>query len=879
VDFTQSLVRAILDGGKPAYREFLSRAIPPEILQGVAAPALEYIAIHYSQYGALPDVGVIEAKLGIPLPPAMDGCTAGFWADEILKNAIGNEVKRSVDTALDLLKSQQNIESFEELQQAVYRIQRLQVGAADSRVTSMFDEGPNVWDYYLRMEAGERGIMTPWATMNDTTLGFNKEELILFVARSGIGKCVCASTRIVDPETGEEHTIEEVVSTPSLKLVTTWSPEKGIHSTPITAKVDTGHKRCLKFTYASGRSVTVTPEHPLLTAEGWKPAEQFKVGMTVALPARMPAPEHPEDLPSETVFLLALLLAEGSYTSRTVGFSTADPEILERAHEAARAFGVEVRHRANYDYAFAWDEGLGRPVKALLRQYGMDGILAKHKTIPAVVYRLPTKSLSEFISTFWMCDGYVDSTGPGVTLASEKMVRQLQSLLLRLGIQSSVGYKQATCDGKKFDAWRLRVYSSSLENFAREVHLWGEKAQRVTALLKKKRNTNVGYPRVSREFEAKIAALAKARSGRWTGDGSLVRVAKLLGRDPAHKAGQNSYFGVRDMFGANGSLWLRPFKAFCEVFGIESEYRWLWSSDIFWDVIESIEDVGQQKIYDLTVEPTSCFVANDIIVHNTFASLMLAEHASTGYKLWTKVRDDQGNYGPLTEVFRKHKVLYVTTEMSKMRIALRFFALKEKLPFGRVRSGQLTVFERERLEKATKNVLNEKGLTVVGGNFDFRVETLAAAIDEAQPEMVIIDGIYLIKVPGKDRIEQAANAFSEVKRLTMSKKLPIVVTSQFNREVKKNQAATATAESIALTDAAVWHSTLIFGLVQTDDNKKEKRMQVKQLKVRDGDGRDFELNWDFESSNFSEVLAQGSGDVIEPIDIGGGSGDPGSVPF
>jgi len=453
VDFTQSLVRAILDGGKPAYREFLSRAIPPEILQGVAAPALEYIATHFSQYGTLPAVGVIEGKLGIPIPPAMDGCTAGFWADEILKNAIGNEVKRSVDTAMDLLKNQKNIESFEELQQAIYRIQHLQVGSADSRVTSMFDEGPNVWDYYLRMEAGERGIMTPWATMNDTTLGFNKEELILFVARSGIGK--------------------------------------------------------------------------------------------------------------------------------------------------------------------------------------------------------------------------------------------------------------------------------------------------------------------------------------------------------------------------------------------------------------------------------------------TFASLMLAEYASTGYKLWTKVRDEHGHYGPLTEVSRKHKVLYVTTEMSKMRIALRFFALKEKLPFGRVRSGQLTVFEREKLEKATKNILNEKGLTVVGGNFDFRVETLAAAIDEAAPEMVIIDGIYLIKVPGKDRIEQAANAFSEVKRLTMSKKLPIVVTSQFNREVKKNQAATATAESIALTDAAVWHSTLIFGLVQTDDNKKEKRMQVKQLKVRDGDGKDFELNWDFDASNFTEVLAQGGGGVTEApdLDIGGGSGDPGNVPF
>lgn len=449
MDFTQALVRAILEGGKPAYREFLARGVPADIIQGVAAPALEYIVEHYTQYGVLPGIPIIENKLGIPLPPLLEGGTAGFWADEIVKNAIGNEVKKSIDASLDLLQNQKNIESFEELQQAVFRIQRLRVGNEDSRVTSMLDEGPRVWEYYQRMKAGERGILTPWPTMNDTTLGFNQEELILFVSRSGTGK--------------------------------------------------------------------------------------------------------------------------------------------------------------------------------------------------------------------------------------------------------------------------------------------------------------------------------------------------------------------------------------------------------------------------------------------TFLSLMLAEHAWSGYDVPTKPRLPDGSFGEAVTVNRKHKVLYVTTEMSKLRIALRFYALQQKVSFGRLRSGGLTVFEEEKLKKAALSGLNDTGLSIVGGNFDFRIETLAAAIDDAQPELVIIDGIYLIKVPGKDRVEQAANAFGEVKRLTVSKKLPIVVTSQFNREVKKNQAATAAAESIALTDAAVWHSTLIFGMVQTDDNKKEKRMQVKQLKVRDGAGEDFELNWDFEASNFSEVSKGPGGGVTDASNVGGGGSFGGEV--
>jgi hypothetical protein len=42
-------------------------------------------------------------------------------------------------------------------------------------------------------------------------------------------------------------------------------------------------------------------------------------------------------------------------------------------------------------------------------------------------------------------------------------------------------------------------------------------------------------------------------------------------------------------------------------------------------------------------------------------------------------------------------------------------------------------------------------------------------------------------------------------------------------------------------------------MVQTDEMRKEKRMQVKQLKVRDGTGEDFEVEWDFELMRFCEV--------------------------
>lgn len=219
------------------------------------------------------------------------------------------------------------------------------------------------------------------------------------------------------------------------------------------------------------------------------------------------------------------------------------------------------------------------------------------------------------------------------------------------------------------------------------------------------------------------------------------------------------------------------------------------------------------------------------------------------------------------------KVLFVTTEMSKLAIALRFYAIQLKLPYGRLRSGMLTMMEEQKFQDAIQDLKIDERFFIVGGNFDFRVESLASAVDEAEPDLVVIDGIYLLKSSGQSRTDRAAEAFNDVKRLATYKKLPVVVTSQFNRDVKVNKANTAKAESVALTDVAVWNAQLIYGLVQTEDNKRERRMIIKRLKDRDGSGEDFELNWDFDLMDFSEVASNDpsgatAGSMADPNDPG-----------
>lgn len=290
-----------------------------------------------------------------------------------------------------------------------------------------------------------------------------------------------------------------------------------------------------------------------------------------------------------------------------------------------------------------------------------------------------------------------------------------------------------------------------------------------------------------------------------------------------------------------------------------------------------------------------CLFVARLGIGKTWTSIMIA---GTAWEQQIKNYDANGKPDGTT---RPCRVLYATTEMAKERIGLRWYAIKLKLPYGRLRKGKLHEVQIPNLEKqlyeGVEKFKNSDNFFIVGGNFDFSMESFDAAIEEAKPDIVVLDGAYLLKVPGLTRTERAANAFDELKRINKRRKVPIVVTMQFNREVKTNQAKTVQAESIALTDVAGWNADLIYGLIQTDEMKNNKRMMLKPLKVREGESEEIECNWNFDTMDFSElpkVKGSGSGgsgggsDANDDVGTGsdpfaaGGLGTPapdGDVPF
>jgi replicative DNA helicase len=277
-------------------------------------------------------------------------------------------------------------------------------------------------------------------------------------------------------------------------------------------------------------------------------------------------------------------------------------------------------------------------------------------------------------------------------------------------------------------------------------------------------------------------------------------------------------------------------------------------------------------------EDLALFVAR-LGIGKTWTSIMLAGTA------WeSEMTNPDGTKRPC-------RVLYATTEMAKERIAMRWYAIKLKLPYKALRTGKLGTFLEKKLYDGVKQFCDSPNFNIVGGNFDFSMESFDAAIEECNADIVVLDGAYLLKVQGLTRQERAANAFDELKRINKRRKVPILVTMQFNREVKTNQAKTVDSGSIALTDVAGWNADLIYGLVQTDEMRKNRRMTLKPLKIREGESTEIECNWDFDTMNFAELPraagtpggSGGGGGGSDAAELDSGqdpfAGNPGDVPF
>ena len=92
----------------------------------------------------------------------------------------------------------------------------------------------------------------------------------------GFNKCAHGSTEIQLPD-GSRTTLSAAYTNPPQQIMSMW-PDGEIRPHTVARIVRTGRKALLLVRTASGKSIKVTPEHRLLTTEGYREAGEMKVG-------------------------------------------------------------------------------------------------------------------------------------------------------------------------------------------------------------------------------------------------------------------------------------------------------------------------------------------------------------------------------------------------------------------------------------------------------------------------------------------------------------------------------------------------------------------------------------------------------------------------
>jgi replicative DNA helicase len=217
-------------------------------------------------------------------------------------------------------------------------------------------------------------------------------------------------------------------------------------------------------------------------------------------------------------------------------------------------------------------------------------------------------------------------------------------------------------------------------------------------------------------------------------------------------------------------------------------------------------------------------------------------------------------------------VLVMSMEMTLNQLGMRIGSYLAGVDPDYARKGRLSFFAERRFRNALHAVNSAGNFHFFAGSFKKRIEELDLLIQELSPDIIFIDGIYLMRPSNQrsnmGRYEATAYVIDELKMLALERDRPVVTTTQFGREAGKGGKA-GTLENIGYTDAISTHASLIFAIKMGKKSRRLLRHReevvgqkieypyrvVELLKGREGEQGAFGIRYCFAPFNFYEVPA------------------------
>jgi replicative DNA helicase len=297
--------------------------------------------------------------------------------------------------------------------------------------------------------------------------------------------------------------------------------------------------------------------------------------------------------------LLAHLIGDGSM-GPSFKYATADPANRDLVIGLARSmFGIEASYtkegntyQVRFPSPYRLTHGVRHPMSNWTDPLGLFGSRSWNTFVPSSIFGCCDAQIGHFLHHLWATDGSItidrngrgniDRNGQGnivrngqgnivrvaYATTSERLALDVQQLLLRLGIHSTIGMtKKARVGGGEYrPGFAVRVQGTSDQtNFLTTVGCFGQRSQVISEALAiaGRQTPSLNTDLVLREISSAVRD---------------ARIAETVRSSTLSDAA---------------------------------------ASDVFWDRIVSIESTGQQPTFDATVAGTHNFIADGIVAHNS----------------------------------------------------------------------------------------------------------------------------------------------------------------------------------------------------------------------------------------------------------------------
>nr|WP_287521285.1 LAGLIDADG family homing endonuclease [Okeania sp. SIO2C2] len=446
-------------------------------------------------------------------------------------------------------------------------------------------------------------------------------------------RCLSGSTKVIDAATGNLVSLKEIAAKPEYwlgrKVFSLDTKSQKILEQPITEIHPNGVRDVWEITTRTNRKIRATNDHLFYTVLGWKPLKYFSIGDRLGLPKKIPI-NHSSQISDAQIKLTAYLIGDGHLEVRSQKsevrsyFCNSDPELITDFNRCAEEL---------FGSSAPVDKQLHPGKKSVI--YVRIGFLSafnnwvdnhlkransRDKEIPNWVFSLSKSQLQIFLGILWSTDGSFDKKigHTDYNSTSEVLVIQIQHLLLRLGIVSLFNIKKIKYLGEPYFSYRVQITGrEDMLKFCELIqpYLSSYKKQICQScyLVIKDKQKNQSKHCLPPEIITLIAQAKKASGMTWAEIDKAVGVCR--GTMSSGLNFQNT---------PTRSLSHHKVNNFATAFADE-ELKAIANSEVFWDEITSIEYIGKEEVFDLTIPETHNFIANDFIVHNCMGKKKVSE--------------------------------------------------------------------------------------------------------------------------------------------------------------------------------------------------------------------------------------------------------------